>query len=281
MAEIIHDLTSPESVAAQEANMVAYWSNFGRTERGERYAGNDLVRFMSGIGDHHMNGVMAARLTEEALDSTIVATRDYFSAHQVPMLWWVGPSTQPSDIGTHLERHGFVAAGNLPLMAVDLQAMNEKQPSPANLRIAMVEDTTTLAAWVQIMGTCFGFSGAAEKDYIALEASMGFANDKSWVRFIGYLDDRPVATSGLLLNAGVAGIYNVGTLPDVRGQGIGAAITLAPLRVARERGYRIGTRQATPMGRPVYLRLGFHELAPLWIYRWPSEPESPDTPQSH
>lgn len=44
-------------------------------------------------------------------------------------------------------------------------------------------------------------------------------------------------------------------------RGIGAAMTAAALRAGQERGRRIGTLQASSMGRPVYLRMGFQVVA--------------------
>lgn len=78
----------------------------------------------------------------------------------------------------------------------------------------------------------------------------------------------PVATSQLLLAEGVAGIDRVATVPEVRKQGIGYAITLYPLLEAREMGYRVGTTQATEAGERVYRRMGFRKCGEITSYHW-------------
>ena len=59
--------------------------------------------------------------------------------------------------------------------------------------------------------------------------------------YVGYLNDKPVSTACILYGGGAAGSYLVATLPETRGKGIGAALTLQPLQDARGLGYRIGT----------------------------------------
>ena len=90
-----------------------------------------------------------------------------------------------------------------------------------------------------------------------------------WRLYVGYLNGRPVATNILFNGAGVASVYGVGTLPEARGKGIGAAITLKPLLDARAQGYRYGVLFATEMGVPVYRRLGFREVGcTIGRYLW-------------
>jgi GNAT superfamily N-acetyltransferase len=78
-----------------------------------------------------------------------------------------------------------------------------------------------------------------------------------WRMFVGYLDGEPVATNMLFNGAGVASVYAVATVPTARGKGIGGTITLKPLLLARERGYRYGVLFSSEMGVSVYERIGF------------------------
>jgi predicted GNAT family acetyltransferase len=52
-------------------------------------------------------------------------------------------------------------------------------------------------------------------------------------------------------------------VPEARGKGIGATMTLKPLQEARSMGYGVGILQSSEMGYPVYKRLGFKHLCQI------------------
>ncbi|MDH3731026.1 MAG: GNAT family N-acetyltransferase [Acidimicrobiia bacterium] len=80
----------------------------------------------------------------------------------------------------------------------------------------------------------------------------------SW--FLGYLDGDLAACGQLLRTADVAGVYSVGVRERFRRRGLGAAITAAVLAAGRDSGCSMGVLQASPMGEPVYDRMGFETV---------------------
>src|SRR5579884_1670953 len=137
---------------------------------------------------------------------------------------------------------------------------------PPNLRISVVENQEMLRTYANVSMRGFDAPEAENKVYYDTYAAIGSGDDLPWRHYIGWLDEQPVAVSSLLLHAGVAGIYGVATVPAARRQGIGAAMTLAPLHEARARGYAIATLSPSDMGLRIYQRIGFREYCQIHIY---------------
>ena len=77
---------------------------------------------------------------------------------------------------------------------------------------------------------------------------------------VAYRDGEPVAAAQTLLSHGVAGVYWVGTVDTARGTGLGEAVTRAVTNVAFDLGAACNTLQASPMGAPIYARMGYETL---------------------
>jgi ribosomal protein S18 acetylase RimI-like enzyme len=106
-----------------------------------------------------------------------------------------------------------------------------------------------------------------------LSARSGYDPSGAWVRFVGMLDGRPVGSSGLsMTGGGVAGIYNVATVPTERRHGVGHAMSRAAMRHARQLGYRVAVLGTSSMARSMYTRLGFRQVCVLHLYAWEPAP---------
>ena len=218
--------------------------------------------------DYH-NCVVHADLTQEEADQEIKASLERMRALGVPDSWHVGPSMCPSDLGVRLVAHGFEYGGDDIGMAVDLSELPEELTVPPAFVVERVCEETGLAAWVEALGSGFG-EGPVEAEWIGeMYRRLGLDDEGPWLHYLGLLESEPVATATLFFGAGgVAGIYFVCTVERARGRGIGAGITLAALREARDLGHTVGVLGSSEMGYPVNHGLGFEEHCRVGLYEW-------------
>jgi hypothetical protein len=86
---------------------------------------------------------------------------------------------------------------------------------------------------------------------------------------VGWVGDRPVATSAAVVDAGVNGVTAVASLPGERGRGYGQALTWAATLAAPE---LPAVLLASDLGRPLYERMGYLAIVrtTLWHRRRPA-----------
>lgn len=267
MDEVRSDFSPQALAAANEANMFEAYASLGRLSGNDLYDGPDHIRLYTGVPYPLFNGVFRARLAPGDIDGTIQRLLKHFVDRNVPMLWWTGPATRPSDLGTQLLAHGLTHAWDSPGMAVDLEALAEG-PVPPGLTVTRVDDTEALRAWTRPFGAGFRFPDVVVAAAFEFFSRDGFGPRAAWCHYLGWKDGQPVACSSMFLAAGVAGIYGVSTTPKARRQGIGAALTVAPLREALAIGYRIGILQSSAIGLGVYRQIGFQVCCTIGHYLW-------------
>jgi hypothetical protein len=73
-------------------------------------------------------------------------------------------------------------------------------------------------------------------------------------------ESEPVATALVYQSNGAATVQWVGTRPGSRGSGLGALVTVWVTNLAFSRGASSVSLQASPMGAPVYLELGYETV---------------------
>jgi ribosomal protein S18 acetylase RimI-like enzyme len=226
----------------------------------------DVLVYVTGLPAPFANGAKAPRLAEASADATIERTRQLLTAAAVPGTWSVGPLATPADLGERLEQAGFVREFDLLMMAADIGDMDLDLERPPDLRVRRVDADEAHREWLHVMEGGFGMPSGHTATIDATARAVGFDSDAPWVRFVAAADGMPVASSGLMLFGGVAGIYNVATLPEARRRGFGEAMTLAAVRYGRDRGYRVAILGASDMGRGIYERMGFREVCVMGQY---------------
>ncbi len=253
-----------------EDNAAEFMRALAQDSAAELVVTPELTRFSNtAIVSPMFNGVVQTNLTPERVEAAIVETEAYFQARRRRMaFWWVGPSTQPTDLEDYLLPHGWSLNDlHAPSMAVDLHQLPAAVQTPAGFSIEVVRDTAGAQAWADVFNLAYHTPALAGQAWA--DAFSRFGPEQAPFRlYLARLAGRPVATNMLVKAAGVAGAFGVGVVPEARGQGLGQAITLAPYLDARDEGYHIGVLFSTEMGRPVYRRLGFQEVGTISRYVW-------------
>jgi GNAT superfamily N-acetyltransferase len=272
VSEPLQDLSDAALAHAVEASLCAAYATFGGWPGGRVDDGAAALSCRTGLAHPLYNGVFRPRLGADGVAGQIAALMAPFAARGLPLYWWVGPGAAPADLEAHLAAAGLPYDGDVPGMAVDLAALREDRPPPRGLRFDRLDPDApgeALAAYTRVLGVAFHVSDDVRRAYQDGMAASRLSGP-GWTHYLGRLDGAPVAATSLLLAAGVAGIYNVATVPEARGRGVASALVAAALREARAWGYRAGVLQSSQAGFSVYQRLGFRKVCAFRHYVWPA-----------
>lgn len=177
--------------------------------------------------------------------------------------WALLPS-QPSDLGVRLLARGFEWGWQPHWMWLDFTQMRTDHPAPDGLQVALVTEET---AWHALE---LPYDNPAMLDFLRASSQ---ANPRRLWHFGAWLDGALVGQSVLFATSGelaTAGIYNCGVTPAARNRGVGKAVVLAACQQAQALGYSGALLNATPLGEPVYRRLGFQSIGhgqTWWLHR--------------
>ncbi len=269
MTNVFYDLSANALSRVSAEHYFDSFTFFSTVPDVEVYKGEDMVRVVSpGIPNWLTNTVLRCRISDDKIDSVIDETNEYFYARGVLPYWRLCPGDLPNDLESRLIKKGLSLKAEEPAMAVDLRKLNQDIRMPDGFTIEHVTDPATMKEkhiWITQLGTGKSL-GTLVMD---LWSAYGFNPDADWQHYIGLLHERPVSCASVFYSAGVAGIYAVDTLPEIRRQGIGSATTLRALLDARERGYRVGLLQSSEMGYNMYRRLGFETCFKIKTYAPP------------
>ena len=258
---------SEELIEAAEAHARELSARWSRMQGGHVEDSGDMLVFVAGPKVPWTNGVRGARLAPAEAEARVLHARETFVRLGVPATWYVSPLSRPADLPSTLERAGVHHDADRPIRARSLADLPDAE-LPDGVTPHRVDGPVRHEQWMEGSARGFGMDPVVAGAMRRLADVVGFAPDAPWQRFVALDGDRPVGTSGLMVGAGVAGVYNVSTVPEARRRGIGSAMTVHAMRHAAQAGLELVVLGAAAGAEGIYRRLGFRRICLVGEYVW-------------
>ncbi|GIK66321.1 MAG: hypothetical protein BroJett018_41150 [Chloroflexota bacterium] len=256
---ILTDSSTEVLLDAIEINYAEFFALYTDVPHIQRHDEPGVLRLSSNQPADYLNTVLRTTLENGHAESRIREVMAGYKTQRTSVRWHVWPNSQPADLAILLGGYGLQCTRSIPCMVLDLATMNVPIQPIAHLEMILVDDLPALYKWM---------SPVAYDLFFCLAYEMGLSTTSPVLHFLARYKGEPAATASIYLGAGVAGLYDVVTMPEVRERGIGSALCTMALQTVRDMGYRYAVLQSSKMGYRIYQRLGFEEIGRLLHYNW-------------
>ena len=174
-----------------------------------------------------------------------------YAERGLPVLFRITPFTAPPDLETELAARGY---GAFQPTRVQLTRLDHPPETPPVHGVDLM--TPTPATFAEAVGELQETSAEQRAAFLERLTHTPLTTRN----VIAVTDGQAVGTGTVMLEDGLAGVFTMGTAPDVRGRGIASAILATMLRWAWEHGATHAYLQVDAENRPaisVYRRFGF------------------------
>jgi GNAT superfamily N-acetyltransferase len=212
--------------------------------------------FGAGSSTHPVISNGAFRRDDDVDAGEFVArAKEFFASRGRGFSIWVrGGQAEDRDLVEAAEAAGLQLVYEMPEMTLAEKLEPPELPAGAKLRkLTAVEQANDF--W-RVAITSYADIGFPPEIFAGYTNHAGLLAENV-VAFLALLDGEPVGIAMTMVSHGVAGIYWVGSLEQARGKGIGRAVTVAATNAGFDLGADVASLQASPMGRPIYLELGY------------------------
>jgi GNAT superfamily N-acetyltransferase len=246
-------------IAPVEDNLDAFFEYLIRTDGFESGSDPDVSSYWSDIPFPLFNAIGAARFapgTVEARAREVVAP---YLDRGLPFMWWATPSGHAVELEPVLT--------GLGLRCEPIPGMFRPLDGPIDVRIppGVTLEQVGDDDLVSMMLPGFGMPEQLRAPLLEFVAALP---PEQVGNLVATLDGEAVACGTVWQTGTTAGLYNIATLEEFRGRGIGYAVTAALLDLGHERGATQAILHSSPIGRPVYERLGFEQVCLTPQFLW-------------
>jgi GNAT superfamily N-acetyltransferase len=240
--------------ADNQAERLAY---LGTAPGATSHRSTDVTWVVTGVPADDYNGVIWTRMSPQTADLHVPLLVQQFGDQGLPALWHVDPQSEPADLADRLRALGCQPATRQVVMAANLSRLSREMSRFPSLTIDRVRGDDDLADWMAVRRQ---IAPDTEPLRGELYASLGLGNRQPLHHYLARVDGAPAGVAQLFLGMRAAGLYSVGVAPAFRGRGIGTALVLTPLLVARTLGFDVGVVRPPQDSRIMYEHLGFEDL---------------------
>jgi len=199
----------------------------------------------------------AAFRRDDDLDAgeLITRARKFFTSRERGFSIWVrAGQSADRDLIDAAEAAGFQPVYAMPEMTLGTRLDPPQLPPGVELR--GLSDVEQAPDFWRVAIAAYASNGFPPEVFAGYRNHAGLLAENV-AAFIALLDGEPVSIAMTIVSHGVAGIYWVGSLEQARGKGLGRAVTVAATNAGFDLGGEIASLQASPMGKPIYLNLGY------------------------
>jgi GNAT superfamily N-acetyltransferase len=252
----LKDLRPAEVGLVSQENMtelIRFWN--GMTDAFDLIEDDGFTRLKSSFPYPLFNSILKTKLQESENISQII--RDYQNNH-TPFAWHIWEHDH-SKIGSILLENGAKPIESTALLAIDLESYHPLSEPLTELKIRAVRTKIHSVDFSKCLSAIFNFP----KPLVMPLSNLIRKQDQNIESYVGYMDDTPVATGTVFYSNGAAGIYNVGTLPEFQGKGIGVEMMTTLLLKAKLDDMKTAILHSTPAGQRIYEKLGFQNFGKI------------------
>jgi ribosomal protein S18 acetylase RimI-like enzyme len=223
------------------------------------YCGLDYAAFNTAVMSHPVSPGGGE------LESRVNGPATYFKSRKLRWSYWycddlVGPGSirRTRDL---LQQQNMVELTEAPgMIADDLSPASRPLP---RVEVRRVSDQATRSAFAHITSITFDVPWSICRDV--------YGNERAWQQsfhgYVGYVNGMAIATTSIVVAAGVAGVYSVGTIPGHRSRGYAEAVMREALaQERRTAGFQKTVLQSTRSGYALYTRMGYRRVANFTVF---------------
>lgn len=258
----LNELDKDEIVRVTQDNMIElmrYWNDC--SDCFQVVEDDYSFRIKSTFSHPLFNNVLKTTLNHDEIHSVSPIIKNY-KEQNVPFLWRMWDHDTPDNLGEILLEIGGQQMPSITLMAIDLDTfhpLTEPFPGMTIQSVRNKRDGLNFAF-------CASRAFSIPSDLTNPMAELMSKQDQNISNYVGLIEGKAISTSTIFYSNDFAGIYNVGTLPEFQGKGIGLEMMTTILLIAKLDGYKTAILHSTPAGKRLYEKLGFQTYGKMSQY---------------